>query len=349
MNIQKALSILKLSESPEPGEIKRAYRLLALKYHPDRNPSRHAASLFQECTEAYNFLVETLPRSNLSGSTGAKEKSKTAPVENFEDIFDDIFGFTREDRILGFHPPQNMSVTLEELAYGAQKKIKLTSYEKCGACGGLGATPKTLATICTYCFGSGQIKSTFTGEAVMKLCSQCGGRGRKIPKPCAACDGYGRVACMRLQQLSIPQGMKPGFPYTIHSLDVKTGRAHDVFVQLNLHPHGVFQVESNDLLCEYPVSEKWAMEGGNVEVPTLWGWAQMVIPPGTKSGEKITLSGLGLFADIQGKKRGNLILTIKTVPDKSIKRAFKNLLQKVSVGNHVYPQVQPWWKRWFNL
>jgi molecular chaperone DnaJ len=155
LNYHQALTTLHLPDPPAPHEVKKAYRKLALQYHPDKNPDdQTSVSQFRLCTEAYNYLISH------SDQWISKQEAplKVSPaVEDFDDIFDDIFGFSRSERILGFEEPQILSITLAELLEGVSKKIRLVVFERCSSCKGLGAAKNSHATICTYCFGGGRI------------------------------------------------------------------------------------------------------------------------------------------------------------------------------------------------
>ena len=235
MNYLQALKLLGLKDPPQPQEVKKAYHSLALKYHPDRNPDNAAAAdRFRECTEAYNALIL-----NFKKWVGKEEPfpttvSKTERVKDLEDIFDDIFGFTREDRILGLQRPQEIEVTPLELAHGARKKARLIGYEKCRLCGGSGAASNSHAVICTYCFGSGQIETTYGNEIQWKICPRCEGRGRKVSHPCSPCNGFGRMEVQKKQEVEIPVGLIPGIAYTIKSTDLSTGRKLHALVRLKV-------------------------------------------------------------------------------------------------------------------
>ncbi|MBI4411883.1 MAG: J domain-containing protein [Deltaproteobacteria bacterium] len=249
MNYHQALKILSLKDPPKPQEVKKAYHRLALKYHPDRNPENAstpsgdpppgtscsaAAESFRECTEAYNYLVCNLKKWAGKGDSSPTAASKTATVKDLEDIFDDIFGFSREDRVLGLQKPQDMEITHRELAHGVRKKARLIGYEKCRLCRGSGSASNSHAAICTYCFGSGQIKTTYGNETRWKVCPRCEGRGRKVSHPCSSCNGFGRMEVLRKQEVEIPAGLSAGFAYTLRSTDLSTGQKLHALVRLKV-------------------------------------------------------------------------------------------------------------------
>ncbi|MBI2340459.1 MAG: J domain-containing protein [Deltaproteobacteria bacterium] len=235
MNYHQALKILGLQDPPQPPEVKRAYHALALKHHPDRNPENaSAAESFRECTEAYNHLIHNFQKWAKKGEAVPPVVTKTPAVKDLEDIFDDIFGFTREDRVLGLQRPQEIELTEVELAHGAKKRARLVGAEKCRSCKGGGSAGNSHAVICTYCFGSGQIKTTYGNEIQWKVCPRCEGRGRKVKHPCIHCGGFGRVEVVKRQEVKIPAGLSPGVAYTLDSTDLSTGKKLHILVRLKL-------------------------------------------------------------------------------------------------------------------
>lgn len=315
MNLKQALKVLGLPDSPTTPSVKKAYRGLALRYHPDRNENNPLAlDRFREATEAYNFLVEHLKFPQPKTTARAKVASVSV-VEDFEDIFDDIFGFTRQDRILGYQEPQKLEVTLFDLAFGGLKQVKLTAYEKCVFCKGNGAEKNTPVTICNYCFGAGQIKAGPVGEETFKLCPRCEGRGRKIARVCLVCKGFGRVGRMLTQQIKLPRGLIAGRSYTLHATVTKSGHATDLFIKPLLKTSPVFRVENSDILCEYPVAFSVAKKGGGMKLVWLWGMVAFKIPPGSRAGDEITVPGQGLPIAPGAKAHGSLRLRLVCLPD----------------------------------
>lgn len=230
MNYHTSLQILDLPEFPSPEIVKKAFRNKALLYHPDRNTEKQATLHFRQCVEAYEFLVEYY-KENPWAPKISKEPEKEKPLEkvdwNIEDIFDDIFGFTREDRILGYQKPQPVFLTQKEWDLGVTKEIKLLAYEKCESCKGLGSEGKTHSSLCTYCFGQGKIE---TDRSETKTCPRCEGRGRNIEKNCVVCAGFGRLSQNRKMKVTFPPGFKVGGTYTLHGEDLKTGKKLDLFI-----------------------------------------------------------------------------------------------------------------------
>lgn len=349
MNFYQAIQILKISSTPKPEEIKKAYRQLALKYHPDRNPdNEEAIGLFRECSEAYHYLIHHMNEWFFS-ETDQKKQTSQELIQDFEDIFDDIFGFTKEDRIIGYHDPQDFFLTLPELAFGVTKRQKLISYEKCSQCAGTGGAYKAGANICTYCFGGGQIFwTTPENEKKNKKCPKCFGRGRNVKKSCKRCDGYGRLKVYQLQEVVFPRGLTPNKDYTLHSRDLKKNQLLDLYVKPRVKNHPVFQVESCYLVCQYPVTNGVAQKGGKVRFPGLWGWIELTIPPQTKSGYVLEMPGEGLFEAPVKTKRGDLKIILKVLGQKKALKMAKKFLNEVSQDNPVYGNIKKsWWRRLF--
>lgn len=351
MDYHKALQVLGVSDPPSPLEVKKAFRLLAIRYHPDKNPDNpKALARFQECTAAYSALLENFDKWHFEPKTqeGVKQtvSTKTVSLADLDDVFDDIFGFTREDRILGIQHPQDLEVTLCELAHGAEKKARLTAFEKCSACKGNGAAPNSMAVICTHCFGAGRIITGKTEGAGYKTCPRCEGRGRKVRQPCSLCDGFGRLKKWRKLNLQIPVGLHPAKVYTLHSTDLKSKKKYDLFIRLNLKGDPLFAVELPHLLCKYPINQKVADDGGEIEMPTLWGWTRFTVPPHSKTGDILCLSGYGLWADASQHKRGNLKVVLNVISTREARLASKIFFKKISAGNRCFKRASgSWWKR----
>lgn len=354
MNYKEALKTLDLPDPPKPNEVKKAYRKFALQFHPDKNPDDPAAVVqFRVCTEAYNYLIshveEWAPKE-------AAPSTKGPVVDDFSDIFDDIFGFSRNERVLGFEDPQEMSVTLSELVHGVTKKERLQVFERCAACKGIGALKNSHATICTYCFGGGRIK---LGEG-FKKCPKCQGRGRHITHPCAICHGFGRIRKKALQKIHLAAGFALNTSYTVstfsadsadsaHSVpDGASGQKFDVFVRLALFPSRVFAVESYDIVCEYPVGQTLAESGGTVKIPGPRGWVALTVPSQSREGLELCAANQGLQTGPSLPTKGNLRVHLKIVPDKRQEKEAELFLKKVAAEiPSLYRNKKSWWRRVF--
>ncbi len=340
MNYKESLQILDLKEPLTPQGIKKSFRQKALQYHPDKNPDNPEAALFfGQCVEAYNFLISQV--------VGTETVNLSVPVrvENLDDIFDDIFGFTREDRILGYRKPEEVLLTLTEIAFGTHRNLRMTVYEKCASCLGSG-TLSGRSVLCTHCFGAGQI--WFQNEAVVqkKICPKCFGRGRLVEKPCGNCDGFGRNPISKKHEMTFAQGLLPGRDYTLHARDLKTGQVNDAYVFIQLANHAVFRVEKTDLLCEYPINDELALKGGIVDFPSLWGWTKLQVLPGAQSGQKIIMSQGGLYQGSGGSRRGQLIISLNVLNVKQSKKAVSCFMDAVIYDNPFYgSKKKSWWKK----
>lgn len=349
MNYQEALKILHLTDPPSVVEAKTSYRSIALQFHPDRNPNNQIAEeQFRLATEAYNYLVHHFKSWRSDEGRDHRGVRSIEPIADFEDIFDDIFGFTREDRILGYQTPEDLTLTLLEFAYGVRKRIKLLTYKKCHVCEGRGSSRQDSVTLCTYCFGSGQIQSHQNDHA-MKICPKCYGRGRKIKYVCSCCNGFGRESKKSLQKIVIPAGLTEGKACTQHSEDQDTGQQHDLFIRPLIQFHPVFTVDKYDLLCEYPVSEQVARDGAILDFPSLWGWMRVDIPASSTHQSQLVLDGHGLISHPGGGKRGRLVITLLVCPDSQAGRKQKTILRQVMKGNPAYASgKKSWWKKIFS-
>lgn len=348
MNTKDALAALKLKPPFTFESVKKAFRAQAVLLHPDRNPDNPSATAaFQACLEAYNFLIDH-PQEWASAESALPPTSSAERIQDLNDIFDDIFGFTREDRILGFETPQEILLTPVEFAYGVNKRGKFSAYQKCPTCDGRASAKNTPVAICTYCFGSGQIRSRAGGEEKQKICPKCEGRGRKIQKPCWDCNGFGRKRVSRRQEVIIGPGLKPGGVYTLHSIDLEDRKTYDFFVRLGVAPDPVFAIEKSDIVCDYPISKSIAARGGMVSVPGMWGWHSLQISPQTQAGQEYRVANQGMPLAPNGNKRGDWILKFRIVPDSKIAKEEKRHLSKLAARHPLYEKPKPWWKRLFS-
>lgn len=322
---------------------------MALRYHPDKNPDNPSAvEQFRRVTAAYNHLIKNFKAWAPVSAKPPKGPVKQVTVEDLEDIFDDIFGFTREDRILGLQNPQDLKLNLIDFAFGVRKLARLEVYDKCRQCRGSGAQKNTPSTICTYCFGSGQIKLGSDQEPTFKICPRCGGRGRKVTHACPACNGFGRMQSFRKQEVEIPPGLHPDQAYTLHAKDARSTKKSDLFIRPRLTPHPLFKVEKSDILCEYPLARKRAEKGGVIDFPTLWGWTRLTIPPQSRSGQVIKMKGWGLYTNPSKKRRGDLHVRLKLFPEKTAAKNSTLFLKKVALNNQAYGNSKgSWWKKLF--
>ncbi|PHV11102.1 molecular chaperone DnaJ [Chitinimonas sp. BJB300] len=308
--------ILGLNRDASEDEIKKSYRKLAMKYHPDRNPdSKDAEEKFKEAKEAYEILSDEQKRAAYDqyGHAGVDPQAGMGGgfggggggfADAFGDIFGDIFGGGggggrggRSNVYRGSDLRYNLEVSLEEAARGTETKIKIPTHEECDTCHGTGAKPGTQAKTCGTCGGHGQVRVQQGFFSLQQTCPTCHGSGKVIPEPCRACHGQGRVKTNKTLNVKIPAGVDEGDRIRLSGEGepgVNGGPAGDLYVVIHLKQHGVFEREGNDLHCEMPISFAIAALGGEIEIPTLDGAVKLKIPTETQTGAVFRLRGKGI-------------------------------------------------------
>ncbi len=306
--------ILGVSKSATDDELKKAYRKLAMKHHPDRNPDNpEAEARFKEAKEAYEMLSDPARREaydryghagvdpNAGGFAGGQGFGGFADV--FGDIFGDIFGGQRSGGggrnqvYRGADLRYAMEITLEQAAAGHTTEIRVPGWEHCETCHGSGAKPGTQPTGCKSCGGQGAVRVQQGFFSIQQTCPTCRGSGKVIPDPCTACDGIGRIKKSKTLEVKVPAGIDDGM--RIRSTGngepgINGGPPGDLYVEIRVREHPVFQRDGDDLHCEVPVSMTTAALGGNVEIPTLDGGAEIELPEGTQTGKQFRLRGKGI-------------------------------------------------------
>src|SRR4051812_34961659 len=310
--------ILGVPKNASEEEIKKAYRKLAMKFHPDRNEGdKSAEGKFKEAKEAYEMLSDGDKRAaydqyghagvdpNMRGPGGPGAEGFGGFAEAFGDIFGDIFG--QQQRAGGGRGGRQvyrgsdlsyaMEITLEEAAFGKEAQIRIPTWESCETCHGSGAKPGTQAKTCTTCNGQGVVQMRQGFFSVQQTCPHCRGAGKIIPEPCTTCHGQGRVKKQKTLEVKIPAGIDDGM--RIRSAGngepgTNGGPPGDLFIEIRLKKHEIFQREGDDLHCVVPISFTQAALGGEIEVPTLAGKAAIDIPEGTQAGKQFRLRGKGI-------------------------------------------------------
>ncbi len=317
--------ILGVPRAASDDELKKAYRQLAMKYHPDRNPNnKEAESRFKEASEAYAILSDKAKRAQYdqfghvegNGSPGGAEFGGFGAGGPFGDVFGDIFSdfFGGQTRARGRGGPlrgsdlqYNMDITFEQAAFGHATEVNIPRLETCDACGGLGAKSSKDVEVCAYCHGTGQMRIQQGFFSVATTCSHCRGQGRLIRTPCPKCHGEGRTRKTHKLRVTIPAGVDTGHKLKLSGEGehgVQGGPAGDLYIAINVQPHPFFQREDADILCEVPVTFVQAALGGDIEVPTLEGKVELKVPAGTQSQKVFRLRGKGI-AQVRGGGRGD--------------------------------------------
>ena len=336
MTSQEALTILSLSEPFGPNELRRAFRQKALLYHPDRNPSHEAAMLFAQAVEAYEFLVTHFSSEVILPSQ--------LQVENLEDIFDDIFGYSEENRILGAKDPNQIEVTLCEYVFGYHRLVGLKAYARCSECHGSGSQKNGKSQLCTYCFGGGRIRVDGDQD---RLCPKCSGLGRLIEHHCRFCQGFGRLPEDRRVMLDL----KPGFKldsFISHSIsdDKKKGRL-DLFLKPVLKNSTFFIIEKDQLVCHFLAPDHLAVTGYQADLPTLWGWMNVTIPSCGAKQQIVYIDQAGLPINHNFSDRSVLQLNVVYGTPKQSKKALKQMFEEIKCQNPYYHSIKQktWWQK----
>jgi len=310
--------VLGVPKNASEDEIKKAYRKLAMKYHPDRNQgdaAKAAEEKFKEAKEAYEMLSDAQKRAaydqyghagvdpNLRGGMGGAEGFGGGFAEAFGDIFGDMFGGQRggarggRQVYRGSDLSYAMEITLEEAANGKDAQIRIPSWDNCDTCHGSGAKPGTSPKTCGTCNGSGGVQMRQGFFSVQQTCPHCRGTGKIITEPCINCHGQGKVKRQKTLEVKIPAGIDDGM--RIRSTGngepgTNGGPPGDLYIEIRTKKHDIFERDGDDLHCEVPVSFITAAPGGEIEVPTLAGKAAIDIPEGTQAGKQVRLRGKGI-------------------------------------------------------
>jgi molecular chaperone DnaJ len=328
--------------------IKKAYRRLAMQYHPDRNPAEDAAERFKEVNRAYEVLSDPEKRRRYDrfGHAGVDGAGATGfegfnGFEGFGDIFDAFFGGAAGRRrrggpTRGADLRYNMTITFEEAVFGAEKEIEFTRMERCSRCNGSRGEPGTSPETCPQCNGSGEIRrvqqSVFGQFVNVATCGRCQGEGRVVTAPCTQCHGQGRERKTRKIGVKIPAGVDDGAQIRISgegeggSLGGSEG---NLYVVLNVQPHPLFHRIEDHILYELPVNIAQAALGAKVAVPTLEGEVEVVLPPGTQTGDDLVLRGKGV-PHLRGVGRGDQVVRVTVVTPETLTDEQRELLERLA-------------------
>jgi len=338
--------VLGVNRDASEDELKKAYRKLAMKYHPDRNPdNKEAEEKFKEVKEAYEILTDANKRAaydryghdgiNPQMGGGGGGQGFEGFADAFGDIFGDIFGGGgggrgRSNVYRGADLRYNLEITLEEAARGAEKTIRIPAQEECGTCHGSGAKPGTQPKTCPTCGGAGQVRIQQGFFSIQQTCPKCHGSGRIIPEPCTACGGAGRVKRQKTLEVKIPAGIDDGMRLRHGGQGepgVNGGPAGDLYVEIHIKQHPVFQRDGDDLHCEMPISFTTAALGGEIEIPTLDGAANIRIPPETQSAKVFRLRGKGI-RNVRTHAPGDLMVHVIVETPVKLTERQKELLRE---------------------
>ncbi len=357
--------ILGVNRDASDEEIKKAYRRLAMKHHPDRNPENpKAEEHFKEAKEAYEVLSEAEKRAaydrfgHAGVDSGAQGFGGGQGFGGFADAFGDIFGDIfggggrRSNVYRGADLRYNLEISLEEAARGSETRIRVPTMDECATCHGSGAKPGTDPVTCPTCAGHGQVRMQQGFFSIQQTCPKCHGAGKIVPTPCPACQGAGRIKQHKTLSVKIPAGVDEGDRIRLTGegeAGVNGGPAGDLYVQIHLRPHPVFTRDHNDLHCEMPISFTTAALGGEIEIPTLDGGAKIKVPAETQSGKVFRLRGKGIKG-VRSQHHGDLMCHVIVETPINLTERQKELLQElesfnVEGGAKHNPRAKSWMDR----
>ncbi len=346
--------VLGVDRNASPEEIKKAFRKLARKYHPDMNKEDPSAEQkFKEINEAYEVLSDPEKRRRYDQFGHAEDAGTSAGpggagwdfggFGSFDTIFDMFFGggfggsrAPRTGPERGADLRYDLEISLEDAAFGVEREIDVSRLEQCHDCGGSGARPGTSPVTCPVCGGRGQTQtirtSPFGRFTSITTCARCQGEGRVIESPCQSCQGRGRVRRHRKIKVKIPVGVDSGMRVRVAGegdAGVRGGPPGDLYVFIEVRPHEVFEREGNDIRCEVPISIWQASLGADIEVPTLDGRASLHIPEGTQTGTSFRLRGKGI-PDVRWHERGDQHVRVRVVTPTRLTEREKELLRELA-------------------
>jgi molecular chaperone DnaJ len=356
--------VLGVARNASEADVKKAFKRLAMKYHPDRNPGdKRAEEQFKEAKLAYDVLSDPKKRSAYdqfghagveAGAGGFGGPGDFAGAGSFQDIFGDVFGDIFGGRAgrrsgRGADLRYDLSLTLEEAVAGKDVKIRIPTLVDCQFCGGSGAKPGTSPKTCPTCRGTGQVRMQQGFFSLQQTCPQCRGSGQVIEEPCPHCRGRGRLQEEKTLSVKVPPGVDTGDRIRLSGEGERGehgGPAGDLYVQVQVQDHPIFTREDSHLYCEVPIGFVVAALGGELEVPTLDGKVMLKIPPGTQTGKMFRVRGKGV-KPVRGATVGDLLCRVVVETPVNLTERQKELLRELDAsvqegGSRHSPQSQSW-------
>jgi molecular chaperone DnaJ len=369
--------VLGVAKNAAEDEIKKAYRKLAMKHHPDRNQgddAKKAEEKFKEAKEAYEMLTDPQKRAaydqyghagvdpsmGRGGPGGPGAEGFGGFAEAFGDIFGDIFGGAGGQRrgaggqqvFRGSDLSYAMEITLEEAAFGKETQIRIPAYETCETCKGSGAKPGSSPKVCTTCNGGGTVHMRQGFFSIQQTCPHCHGSGKIIPDPCTTCSGQGRIKKNKTLEVKIPAGINEGMRIRSSGNGepgTNGGPSGDLYIEIRIKQHEIFERDGDDLHCTVPVGLTTVAIGGGIEVPTLGGKAEIELPEGTQHGKTFRLRGKGIKG-VRSSYPGDLYCHISVETPIKITEHQRKLLKELDEsfrksGDRHSPNAKSWTDR----
>ena len=355
--------VLGVESRASAEEIKKAYRKLALQYHPDRNPgNKEAEEKFKEAAEAYEVLRDTEKRNiyDQFGHEGLQGTGFTGfggfedIFSTFGDIFEDFFGFgtrrrgQRTTARPGADLLYDMRINFTEAVFGTEQEIEIPTSAKCDSCGGTGREPGTEEEVCPMCHGQGQILQSQGFFRISTTCHRCGGQGRIVANPCHSCNGSGQTKVTKRVMVKVPAGVDTGTRLRIPNQGesgYRGGLPGDLYVRLHVEPHEFFERDGDHLHCQIPISMVQAAIGDTIEIETLENTRSVKIRPGTQSGEFIRLKGEGV-PNLRGFARGDLHIHLEVKTPVKLNKRQEELLREFAEIENGKKSSQKLFKFW---